>query len=263
VRGPHRASVVAGDFMDSGYYAACTALMARSQALDLVANNLANTNTTGFRGGHYVFRSLLADSSHLPISNLNRAVNNYSVLGGSEVDLTQGNLEKTGNDLDMGIQGPGFFVVQSQAGQVYTRNGSFHVSAEGKMITSAGDPVLGENGKPISIIGAPVSVSSDGTISVGGVLTGKLKIVDFPAGTQLGSAGNTYYSAPESAAIPASHAGVQQGMLESSNVNPVSSAVELVTVQRYAELMQRALSLFNTDMNQVATQELPRVNNNS
>jgi flagellar basal-body rod protein FlgF/flagellar basal-body rod protein FlgG len=249
--------------MDSGFYAACTALLARSQALDMVANNLANTSTPGYRAQHDLFRSLLASSSALPISNLNYAVNNYSVLGGSQLDLSQGTLTKTGNDLDFGIQGQGFFVVQSAAGQVFTRNGNFHVSPQGKLVTSQGDPVLGDNGRPISIVGAPVSVSADGTISVNGAVAGTLKVVDFPAGTSLESIGKTYYAAPPKSATPATQANIQQGVLESSNVNPVTSAVELVTVQRYAELMQRALSLFHTDMNQVAVQELPRISNNS
>ena len=245
--------------MDSGYYAACTALLARSQALDYVANNLANSSTPGYRAEHDIFRSLLATSSAFPVSNLNRAINNYSVLGGSQVDLSQGNLDHTGNDLDLAIQGSGFFAVKTAAGQqVYTRNGNFHVSSKGQLVTSEGDTVLGDTG-PVSIVGAPVSVSPDGTISVGGALTGKLKIVDFPPGTSLEAIGKTYYSAPAKAAVPASQATVQQGMLESSNVNPVTSAVELVTVQRYAELMQRALSLFHSDMNQVAVQDLPRV----
>jgi len=248
--------------MDSGFYAACTALLARSQALDMVANNLANTSTPGYRAGHNVFRSLLATSSPFPVSNLNYAVNNYSVLGGSELDLTQGNLEKTGNETDLALQGPGFFVAQTAAGKAYTRNGSFHVSGKGQLVTAAGDPVLGDSGKPIPIVGAPVSIGPDGTISVNGALAGKLKLVDFPSGTPLESMGNNYYSAPEASAIPATQASVQQGMLESSNVNPVSSAVELVTVQRYAELMQRALSMFQTDMNQVAAQDLPKVTNN-
>jgi flagellar basal-body rod protein FlgF len=249
--------------MDSGFYAACTALLARSQALDMVAANLANTSTPGYRAGHNVFHSLLATSSPFPVSNLNHAVNNYSVLGDSEIDLTQGNLERTGNDLDLGLQGPGFFVVQTPDGKAFTRNGSFHVSGKGQLVTTAGDPVLGENNKPIPIVGAPVSVSADGTISVNGALAGKLRIADFPAGTHFDAIGNTYYSAPETSAIPATQASVMQGALESSNVNPMASAVELVTVQRYAELMQRALSMFQTDINQTATQELPRVNNNT
>ncbi len=243
--------------MDSGYYAACTALMARTQALDLVANNLANTSTPGYRAQHNIFRSLLASSSH-PESSLNQAINNFGILGGSQIDLTQGSLEKTGNDLDFGIEGQGFFVVKTAAGKAYTRNGNFHVSPQGNLVTSEGDAVMGEDG-PIQIVGGPVSVSSDGTLSVNGALAGKLKLVEFPAGTAIESIGKTYYSAPAKAESAATNTSVQQGTLESSNVNAVASAVELVAVQRYAELVQRALSTFNSDINKVATEDLPRV----
>ena len=249
---------LAGFSMDSGFYAACTALMARTQALDLVANNLANVSTPGFRAQHDVFRSLLATSSIYPMSSLNQAVNNYSVLGESRFDLAQGNLEKTGNDLDLALQGAGFFVVKTEGGQVYTRNGNFHVSPKGKLVTAQGDPVMGASG-PIDIVGGPVSISPDGTISVNGAVAGQLRVVDFPPGTPIESVGSTYYSAPAKTEVPAKDATIQQGSLEGSNVNPVSSAVELVTVQRYAELMQRALTMFHSDMNQVAAQDLPRV----
>jgi flagellar basal-body rod protein FlgF len=248
--------------MDSGFYAACTALMARSQTLDLVANNLANVSTPGYRAQHDSFRSLLATSSGMTLSGLNQAVNDFSVLGDGQLDLSQGNLEKTGNDLDMGIEGSGFFAIQTANGQLYTRDGNFHVSPKGELATSTGDAVLGTDDRPIPIVGAPVSVSPDGSISVNGALAGQLKIVDFPAGTHLESVGKNYYSAPTKSAIPATQAGIQQGMLESSNVNAVASSIELITVQRYAELMQRALTMFHTEMNQVATQDLPKVQNN-
>ena len=244
--------------MDSGFYAACTALMGRTQALDLVANNLANVSTPGFRAQHEVFRSVLASSSLFPMSGLNEAVNNYSVLGGSELDFSQGNIEKTGNELDLALQGPGFFTVQSANGKVFTRNGNFHVSPKGKLVTAEGDPVLGDTGA-IDIVGGPVSVSSDGTISVNGAVAGKLKVVDFPPGTNVTNVGATYFSAPPKSEINAPKASIQQGSLEQSNVNPVASAVELITLQRYSELMQRALSMFHTDMNQVAAQDLPRI----
>ena len=247
--------------MDSGFYAACTALVARNQALDSVANNLANISTPGYRGQHNVFRSLLVASSGSPLSPLNHAVNNYSVLGDTQLDLSQGNLEHTGSDFDFAIQGPGFFTVRTASGDVFTRNGNFHVSPQNFLATAAGDKVMGENG-PIEIVGAPVSVSPDGTISVNGVLAGKLKMVDFSPDTHLESLGQTYYAAPANTAKPATQASIQQGNLESSNVNAVSSAVQLVTVQRYAELMQRALYLFHSEMNQTATQDLPRVTNN-
>jgi len=246
--------------MDSGFYAACTALMGRDQALDLVANNLANVSTPGFRAQHEVFRAVLASISGRPISGLNQAINNYSVLGGSQPDLSQGNIEKTGNDLDLAIQGSGFFVVQSaKNNRVFTRNGNFHVSSKGKLVTADGDLVMGETGT-IDIVGGPVNVSPDGTISVNGATAGRIKVVDFPPGTNLSNEGATNYSAPPKTEMPAKRASIVQGSLESSNVNPVASAVELVTLQRYAELMQRALSMFHTDMNQTAAQDLPRVN---
>jgi flagellar basal-body rod protein FlgF/flagellar basal-body rod protein FlgG len=236
--------------------------MARSQTLDLIANNLANVSTPGYRAQHDSFRSLLATSSGVSLSGLNQAVNDYSVLGGGQLDLSQGTLERTGNDLDLAIQGSGFFAVQTAGGPLYTRDGNFHVSPKGQLVTAAGDAVLGKDNRPISVVGAPVSVSPDGTISVNGALAGQLKLVDFPAGTSLEGVGKTYYSAPDKTAVPAAQANVQQGMLEGSNVNAVSSSIELITVQRYAELMQRALTMFHMEMNQVATQDLPKVSTN-
>jgi flagellar basal body rod protein FlgG len=105
----------------------------------------------------------------------------------------------------------------------------------------------------------PISISDDGTISSNGAVAGKLKLVKFPAGTSLTSAGNTYYSAPPKTATTDTESRVQQGVLESSNVNPVSSMVELITAQRSAEMMQKALSMFNSEIDKTATQELPKI----
>jgi len=245
--------------MDSGFYAACAALMARSQALDLVANNLANTSTPGYRAQQNIFRSFLAAASGHPGSSLNQAVNDFGISGGSQMDLTQGNLEHTGNDLDFAVQGPGFFEVKTATGLAFTRNGNFQVSAKQQLTTAQGDPVMGEEG-PIRIVGGPVTVSADGTISVSGAVAGKIKLVEFPPGTALESIGKTYYSAPAKSEAPAKQSTIAQGSLESSNVNPVAGAVELVAVQRYAEMMQRALGMFHSEFNRTATEDLPRVN---
>jgi flagellar basal-body rod protein FlgF/flagellar basal-body rod protein FlgG len=245
--------------MDSGFYATCAALMARSQALDLVANNLANTSTPGYRAQHNIFRSFLATASGHLGSGLNQAVNDFGISGGSQMDLSQGNLDHTGNDLDFAVQGPGFFKVQTVNGPVYTRNGNFQVSAQGQLITAQGDPVLGEQGV-IRLVGGPVTVSPDGTISVNGAIAGKVKLVEFPPSTALESVGKTYYRAPAKTEAPAKQSTMVQGSLESSNVNPVASAVELVAVQRYAQMMQRALSMFHSEFNRIATEDLPRVN---
>lgn len=242
--------------MGSGYYAAATALMSRTQELDTLANNLANVSTAGYRGEREVFSSVLADTRGG--SDLNRAINDYGVLSGASLDLTQGTLQKTGNQLDMAIQGPGFFSVKTTSGVVYTRDGSFQVSAKGQLVTGAGDLVLGEAG-PVTILPGPVSISSDGTISSNGAVSGKLKIVEFPAGTQIESMGGNYYSAPAGTAQTATTSDVRQGVLEGSNVNPIMAMVQLVTLQRADEMMQRALSMFNSEMDKTATQDLPKV----
>lgn len=244
--------------MDSGFYAACTALMSRTQALDAIANNLANAGTVGYRAQHNVFNSVLAAAGNSSISEVNQAANAYGILTGTRVDLTQGALEKTGNSLDLAIEGSGFFVVQTANGPMYTRNGSFQVSSKGQLVTSSGDPVMGDHGV-ISMVDGPVTISADGTISSGGAVAGKLKVIDVSPGTPLTSAGNTYYSAPAGSEKSATDFQLRQGMLESSNVNPVSSMVELITAQRSAEMMQRALSMFNSEMDKTATQDLPKV----
>lgn len=244
--------------MDSGYYAACTALVSRTQELDTIANNLANASTVGFRAEQNVFSSVLADAGNTTSSPLNQAINNYGILSGTTLDVSQGALQKTGNDLDMAIQGPGYFVVQTANGPMYTRNGSFQVSARGQLVTANGDAVMGDKGV-ITMAPGPVSISADGTISSNGAVTGKLRVVEFPPSTQLTSMGNTYYSAPANTAAAATKSDVRQGVLESSNVNPVAGMVELITAQRSAEMMQRALSMFNSEIDKTATQDLPKV----
>lgn len=244
--------------MDSGYYAACTALISRMQALDTIASNLANSSTAGYRAEHNVFSSVLASKGAASETALNQAINNFGILSGTTLDQRQGALQKTGNELDLGIEGPGYFVVQTPNGPMYTRNGAFQVSTNGQLITAHGDAVMGDNGV-ITMMPGPVSISANGTISSNGALSGKLKVVEFPAGTQMSSVGDTYYSAPANTAVPAAASNVRQGMIESSNVNPVENMVELVTAQRSAEMMQRALSMFNSEIDKTAAQDLPKV----
>jgi flagellar basal-body rod protein FlgF/flagellar basal-body rod protein FlgG len=244
--------------MDSGYYAACAGLAAQTQALELVAHNLANLSTTGYRGQQATFRSLLAGSSGVSSNPLNAAMNDYGVLGGSRVDLAAGSLLATGGALDMGVAGKGFFSVQTAEGVLFTRNGNFHVTSTGQLVTAQGDPVLGEQG-PVSLPNGAVSVSPDGTVSVDGAVVSKLRLTEFSPAATLTAVGDLLYRAPAGSALPAAESSVRQGMLESSNVSPVLSVVELITVQRNAEMLQRALTLFDSQLNQTAVQDLPRV----
>ena len=244
--------------MNSGYYAACAGLMSRTQALDTIANNLANVSTAGFRASHNVFGSVLATMGNSPLSILNQDANDYGVLSGTHLDTSQGALVRTGNDLDLAMEGPGYFAVQTTTGPVYTRGGNFRVSPQGQLITASGDPVMGDNG-PITIVGSPVSISPDGTISANGAISGRLKMVEFAPKVEIQSAGGTYYTAPAGAAIPAKNSQVRQGMLESSNVNPITIVVEMITAQREVETMRRVLTMFSTDLDKTAVQDLPHV----
>jgi flagellar basal-body rod protein FlgF len=111
----------------------------------------------------------------------------------------------------------------------------------------------------INVPGGALAVSDDGTISVDGTVIAKLRLAEFSPGTVLSAVGNSLYSAPAGTALPAASSSIRQGMLEASNVSSVESVVQLITIQRNAEMMQRALSLFDSQFNQTAAQDLPRV----
>jgi flagellar basal-body rod protein FlgF len=244
--------------VDSGFYAACTGLRAQSQALEVAAHNLANLNTAGFRGQQTAFQSLIALARPASAGVLNQTINNYGVLEGSHLDRSAGNLEKTGNPLDLAIQGDGFFAIQTSRGTRYTRNGSFQVSPTGELVTANGDPVLGEAGA-IRVPSGAVSISADGTLSVKGAVAGRVRLTEFSPDTSLTSEGQTLLTAPEGSALPARHTSVLQGAIESSNVNAIEATVNLIGVQRQAEMMQRALTLFYSEFNRIAAGDLPRV----
>ena len=244
--------------MNSGFYAACAGLKAQTQALEVAGNNLANLSTTGYLGQQPTFRSLLASSRGTVNNVLNAAINNFDVLSGTRLDMSVGNLEQTGGSLDLAIEGNGFFAVQTPAGVQYTRNGNFRVSASGQLITSQGDPVLGDQG-PITLPSGAVAIGPDGTISVDGAVAGRMQIVELAPGSSPVPQGLSYYTVPAGSVRPASSSVVRQGMLESSNVSPVTAVVDLIAVQRHADMLQRALSVYYSDFNRIAVQDLPRI----
>jgi len=244
--------------MDSGFYAACTGLLTKIDALELTANNMANLSTTGYKGQVEFYSSLEASMGNRRLSSLNQAVNNYGVLGGAAVDMKTGEFQKTGNDLDLAMEGSGFFVVKTPAGTRYTRNGTFHTDAAGRLLTASGDEVMGEQG-PVELPGGTITISSDGTISQQGAVVATLKLVTFKPGTSLTAEGNSYYQAPAASEQPADDPRLAQGMLESSNQNPVEGAVSLMTLQRHAQLLEQALSIFHSVFNNAPAQDLSRV----
>jgi flagellar basal-body rod protein FlgF len=249
--------------VDSGFYAACAGLRAQSEALEVVAHNLANLNTTGFRGEQTSFQSLVAAAGSTLPNILNLATNNFGVLEGAHLDMTPGNLETTGNPLDVAIEGTGLFAIQTAHGTRYTRNGRFQVSSAGQLVTAAGDlvlsnPALKEKGA-ISVPTGVISIASDGTLSVNDAVAGTIALVDFAPGTLLTAQGESLFTAPEGSAKPALQSQLKQGALESSNVNSIGSVTALIGVERQAGMLQRAMSLFDSEFNQIASTQLGKV----
>jgi len=245
--------------MDSGYYAALTGLVARSQALDMAATNLANAQTPGYRAEREYFRSVLLGPDAQD-SQLGQTVNRYGLLGGDVLNLGQGALQQTGNPLDLALRGPGFFVLQGANGPRYTRDGSFHRSQRGILVTDAEEPVLSTTGQVLALPPGEVSVGGNGVVSVDGGAVGTLGIVTFSLDTTLTPEGANRYVAPEGAKpLPSPGATVHQGAIEASNQDVVQGTMQLTLMQRQAEMMQKALALFHTDLNKFASEDLPRV----
>lgn len=245
--------------MDSGYYAAVTGLVARTQALDTAATNLANAQTPGYRAERDYFRSVLLgpDANN---SQLGRALDNYGLIGGDQLNLGQGQIAQTGNPLDLAIEGEGFFEIQTANGLRYTRDGTFHRSRSAQLVTAAGEPVLSAAGQPIAVPPGQVSVGADGVLSVAGGAVATVGVFTFPAGTSLQAEGANRYIVPEGARAQASRqARVHQGAVEAANQDLIRGTLDLVVAGRQAEMMQKALTVFHTDFNKIAAEDLPRV----
>jgi flagellar basal-body rod protein FlgF len=244
--------------MDSGYYALLSGLLARSQELDTASNNTANTSTKGFRAETNFFRDTIL-GPNAGNSQLNRALNDYGVIGGDTVKLGQGQLTPTGNPLDVALQGSGFFAVQTAAGVRYTRAGNFMRGADGALRTTKNQAVLGVNGAPVVVPPGQVDIALDGTVSVAGGVAGRIEIVDFPKGTPLAPEGATLLRAPAQSAVPAASTEVHQGNLEGANIDAVTGTINMTLVAREAEMMQKALSIFYADLDKTATEDLAKV----
>src|ERR1700744_3525772 len=251
--------------MDSGLYAAYTGLLARTQALDTAANNLANAGTAGFRAQRDYFSGVPAggaDQDPEAASQVGQSVNGFGVLGGNRLDLGQGELKATGNPLDLALEGQGFFAIQTTNGIRYTRDGAFSRSATGVLQTAQGEPVLDPNQNPITIPTGTIYVAPDGSISVstsdGSVIVGQVGAFDFAQKSVLSAEGANRFNANGAKPIPAT-VSIEQGSIEGANEDAVHGTMQLVLVQRQAEMMQKALSVFNNDFDKTASEERPRV----
>ena len=250
--------------MDSGLYAVYSGLLARTQALDLAANNLANASTSGFRAGRETFRGVMADASSEAASQVGSAVNSFGVLGASSLSSAQGQISPTGNPLDLAIQGSGYFAIQTANGVRYTRDGSFRVSTAGQLTTKAGAIVMDPNGQPITVPTGTVKVGDDGSISVatpeGSAVVGKVGLIELGLnGAEEAEGAGIYKAADGVVPAAATDSSVQAGALESANEDTVHGTMQLMLIQRQAEMMQKAISVFDNDFDKTATEQISRV----
>lgn len=245
--------------MDSGYYAAMIGLLARTQALDTAAANLANAQTPGYRAEREYFRSVMLGPDALN-SQLGQTVNDFGLLGGDRLNLGQGPLQQTGNPLDLAIEGQGFFQIQAANGFRYTRDGSFHRSQGGLLVTKKNESVLSSTGKPIPVPPGEVSIGANGVLSLAGGVVATVGVFTFAPDVQLTPEGANRYIAPQGATpVLSTDSDIHQGALESANEDAIQGTLDLIVMQRQAEMMQKALTVFHTEFNKFATEDLPRV----
>lgn len=207
-----------------------TTLMRR---MDTIADNIANASTAGFKSEMLVY-GLEPD---------NGAGGDHLVERSSVVrDTSEGNFARTGNQLDVAIQGEGYFTVETPLGERFTRNGRFSLDAEGQLVNSAGHPVLGDDGNPI--VFAPtetdIEISSDGTISTEGGEIGTLGVVRFADDNLLRRTPDGFVAA-DAVPEPAVDAKVAQGFIEESNVQPIQQTVEMMEVMRNFRSAQQVI----------------------
>jgi flagellar basal-body rod protein FlgF len=242
--------------MDPMIAMAASGLRSRLESLDLVANNLANLSTGGYKADRE-FYSLYASPEAI---DSGQGVT-MPVIERPWIDLAQGSMLPTGNTLDVALSGKGFFTVQSPGGPLYTRNGNFHLAADGTLTTEDGYPVSGAAGAVLRLqTTGKVDVSRDGTVTQDGQIVGQLQVVDFPGAAGLAKQGNNYFRS--AGATPAAAADVattvEQGRLEASNTSAAESAVRMISIMRQFEMMQKAATTA-LEMNQQAIEQVAKV----
>jgi flagellar basal-body rod protein FlgF len=240
--------------------------MVLERQLDVVANNVANMNTIGFKADNSMFEEYL-----MPVARENRfepadRVVDFVNDRGTWRSLRPGAIQHTGNPLDVAISGDGYLSVQTAGGVRYTRNGSLQINAQGQLVTTDGSPVLGDSGPIVfQTTDHNVAITPDGRITVveaGATNTesvrGQIRLVRFAAPQQLQKEGNNNYVAPAGvAALPDTASTLIQGSIEKSNVNSVVEVSRLIEISRaysqVAQLLQNQSDLHKNAIQQLAT----------
>lgn len=221
--------------MDRGLYTAATGMLAEMDRMNAISNNLANLSTPGYKSDYIeqgTFARLLWDNR-----STGGNIGTWDIGPGTEAvtSLAQGAITPTNSQLDLAINGDGFFAVETPQGIRYTRNGSFARNADGELVTGQGFRVLGTDNQPLQIGGGDFRVTPDGVITAGERQVGQLAIVNLNNAEKLDGSLWVGQAAGQAAGQ------VTQSALESSNVNPIQAIVDMTVSQRAFDSGQRVL----------------------
>ncbi|MBW8813197.1 MAG: flagellar basal-body rod protein FlgF [Caulobacterales bacterium] len=244
--------------MDNTLYVGLSRQMVLQRQMDIVANNIANMDTTGFKVESLMEKTDLgtpATTQYIP------SPVKFVASNGVARDFGQGALSETGGPLDMAIDGKGFFQVQGPNGPRFTRDGRFTLDTTGKLVTQQGLAVLDEGGSEITVDAekGPVSVGPDGSLSQGRDRVGKVGVFTFTnAGVLEKDGDNLFKNASNLAPQPSVDAKVRQGMVEASNVKPVIEITNMIQVSRAYEQIAKMMDS-QADLSARAVQRLGKV----
>ncbi|MFQ5431473.1 MAG: flagellar basal-body rod protein FlgF [Nitrospinota bacterium] len=240
--------------MDKGTYVAVSGSLAQERAMDVIAANLANVSTDGFKAGRVLFESYLQKSldpnagipspemikNGMPASQLPDSA--YLVASEGYTDFSQGPLRVTAHPFDIALEGDGFIAVNTPEGEMYTRGGSFMMNLKGELTTKDGHQVLDIRKKPITVGLIKFNIDDAGILlDENDEPIAQIKVVDFPDKNVLQKRGGGLYAAPDSVKPKASTAFVKQGYVESSNINAVTEMTKMITALRTYEAFQKAI----------------------
>lgn len=250
-----------------GIYAALSGAMAQSQRLDTIANNLANADTTGFKKDGQIFSEYVTANEKYPntltVPRVTATIDSFYDMQGADrsyvdskgtfSDLSQGALKNTGNNLDVAIEGNGFFEVQTPSGVQLTRNGAFKLDSQGRLVNSEGFPILKAGagpaaGRTIQLTNNNVTIGYTGEMFDGANPIGKLSVVTVDNQDALQKVGSTLYTLKPNFNLtthPASEFKLHQGFLEMSNVNVVDEMTKMIQASRTFEADRNAIRAFD------------------
>lgn len=285
--------------MNSALYTAFLGMRARQQRLDVIANNIANAGTNGFKADRLLYRSVVAaETEATKAADANRAADpaaanpqaantngaavvaaaatapngaaagltparsarDVGVVTAQTTDFSHGSIRETSRSLDVSLDGDGYLVVQTARGERYTRQGSFTLDNAGQLVTQSGDLIVGDSG-PITLPPGEVSIGEDGTVTANGKFAGRLKLVQFADANQaLTKEGSSLFAATgRQVATEAASTRVVQGTLEMSNVNSLTEMVAMMQNTREFESLQKAVSMMMNDIGKTVATELGRL----